>query len=204
MTQRGTVKMARGRGKRGSGRRREAQDGQKPAAAGAAGVDTGWDDEFGAEFEAKFARERAELERSGHTLTRVLFVVFVGIAVLMIVVAIMTGTNTSRKLAREQNALGQVTGITERKDSDGSSYFYPVVAFDVPDGGRYNVQLSEGSWPPSHRVGDLVTVLYDELNPMDARIQSGSGTAALWTWTLVTGILGVGFLLAAVLAWFLG
>ena len=107
-----------------------------------------------------------------------LFVVFLGVAVLMLVVAVLTGMSTGRKLAREQSALGQVTAMTERKDSDGNSFFYPVVAFDVPDGGRYNVQLSEGSWPPSHRVGDLVTVLYDALNPLDARLQGGM--SGLW------------------------
>jgi hypothetical protein len=163
-------------------------------------VGAGWD----AQFDAEFARDSAELERSGRQLTRVLFFVFGAVAVLMLVVAVLTGMNTSRKLAREQSVVGQVTAMTERKSSEGNAYYYPAVAFDVPDGGRFDVQLSEGTWPPEHRVGELVTILYDGQNPMDARIQSGGGTAGLWTWTLVTGILGVAFLLAAVLAWVLG
>jgi hypothetical protein len=192
--------MARDRGRRPNERRR-ARRAQKPRATGNAAAVTA--DEEGLS-DTEFELIGAELDRNGRTLTRVLFYVFLAIAVLMLAVAAMTGISTSRKLARERDALGQVTALTERKNSEGNSYFYPVVAFDVPDGGRFNVQLSEGSWPPSHRVGDLVTVLYDELDPMDARIQSAGGTAALWTWTLVTGILGVAFALAALLAWFMG
>jgi hypothetical protein len=191
-----------GSGPQGSGTRRREGSRRTRSAKNAkqAGGAAALDDQFDAEFE----RDSEDLERSGRILTRVLFFVFLGIAVLMVVVAVLTGTYTRAKLAREQSALGQVTTMTERKDTEGNSFYYPAVAFDVPDGGRYNVQLSEGSWPPSHRVGDLVTVLYDSQNPMDARIQSGGGTAALWTWTLVTGILAVAFALAAVLAWALG
>jgi hypothetical protein len=202
------MRQSRGAGvNMGSGTRRRERDrgtrsakNTKAAGSPSAALNGEWD----AAFDAQFEREAQELEQSGRTLTRVLFLVFLGIAVLMLVVAVLTGRSTQQKLAREQPALAQVTSMTERKDSQGNSFFYPVVAFDVPDGGRYNAQLSEGSWPPQHRVGDLVTVLYDTSNPLDARIQSGGGTAALWTWTLVTGILGVGFLLAAVLAWALG
>lgn len=195
------VKPARervmGSGTRKSQGRRGTRDtkGAKPAGAAAA-LDGDWD--------AQFERDNQEMERSSRIMTRVLFFVFLGIAILMLVVAVLTGVYTSRKLAREQSALGQVTAMVERKDEQGDSFYYPAVAFDVPDGGRYNIQLSEGSWPPSHRVGDLVTVMYDSQNPMDARIQSGGGTAAQWTWTVVTGILGIAFILAAVLAWALG
>jgi Protein of unknown function (DUF3592) len=160
--------------------------------------------EWDAAFDAEFERERQELEQSGRNLTRVLFFVFLGVAVLMLVIAVLTGRSTQQKLAREQPALAQITAMTERKDSQGNSFFYPVVAFDVPDGGRYDAQLSEGSWPPQHRVGDLVTVLYDTTNPSDARIQSSGGTTVLWTWTVVTGVLGVAFLGAAGLAWAMG
>lgn len=199
-----------GSGARRSGTRRDegkrrARSAKNPKGSGAAAaVDAQWDATFREGFDAEFEADREELERSGRTLTRVLLFVFGGIAVLMLVVAVLTGMSTSRKLAREQSVLGQVTAMTERKNSEGNSYYYPVVAFDVPDGGRYNVQLSEGAWPPQHRVGDVVTVLYDRQDPIDARIQSGGGTAALWTWTLVSGILAVAFLGAAVLAWAMG
>lgn len=175
----------------------------KPS-GGAAALDGEWDAASGESSDPEFERESRELADSSRTLTRVLLFVFLGIAVLMVVVAVLTGVTTSRKLAREKAALAQVTEMTERKGSDGNSFFYPKVAFDVPDGGRFNVQLAEGSWPPAYRVGDLVTVRYDGQNPLDARIASGGGTSALWTWTLVTGVLGIAFLGAAVLAWAMG
>ena len=189
----------------GSGTRRRAGDQKARSAKGAqvpttaAALDASFE-----EFDAAFAAQSAELERSGRTLTRVLFFVFLGVAILMAAIALLTGLSTSRKLAREQSALAQVTAMTERRNTEGNSYFYPVVAFDVPDGGRYNVQLSEGGWPPQQRVGDLVTVLYDAQNPLAARIESSDGTAVLWTWTLVTGILAVAFLGATALVWALG
>lgn len=211
------------------GRKRETRKGRKPsvatgAAVGGGSPDSGLpgpgsprpassDDAWDRAFDAEFARDSAELERSGRTLTRVLFFVFLGVALLLLTIAALTGISTARKLAREVSALAQVTALTERKDAQGNSFFYPVVSFEIPgagsDGGspaigRQNVQLAEGSWPPAHRVGELVTVLYDSLNPLDARIASGGGTAALWTWTLVTGLVGAAFLGATVLAWALG
>jgi hypothetical protein len=167
----------------------------------------GEDDEFEQEWarlDAEFEAQRAEMERSGRTMTRALFFLFAGISALMLAIALLTGVGTGRRLAAEQSAVGQVIEMTERANSEGSVFYYPVVAFDLPNGQRQRVQLGEGSWPPAYRVGDLVTVLYQPRDPLDARIDSGGGTAALWTWTIVTGALAVAFALAAALAWFMG
>jgi hypothetical protein len=165
------------------------------------------DDNFDQEWtrlDAEFEAQRVELERSGRTMTRALFFLFAGISALMLLIAVLTGVSTGRRLAAEQSALAQVIEMTERRSSEGSIFYYPVVAFDLPSGQRQRVQLGEGSWPPAHRVGDLVTVRYQPTNPLDARVDSGGGTAALWTWTIVTGALAVAFALAAALAWFMG
>lgn len=164
--------------------------------------DESFDQEW-ARLDAEFAAQAAELERSGKTLTRILFFLFGGIALLLLVIAALTGVSIARRLAAEQRAVAQVVEMVERKNSEGSIFYYPMVAFDLPNGERQKVQLGEGSWPPAHRVGDLVTVLYQPANPLDARIASGDGTVALWTWTVVTGLLGVAFLGAAALAWFM-
>jgi hypothetical protein len=74
------------------------------------------------------------------------------------------------------------------------------VAFALADGSRRTVQMAEGSWPPAYAVGDPVTVLYDPAKPLEARVKSTSGTASLWIWTMVTGILAVAFALATLLA----
>ena len=157
-----------------------------------------------AKLDAEFAAQSAELEQSGRRLTRGLFWLFLGLAAFLLAVALLTGINTGRRLNAERSALAQVIEMTERKNSEGGSFYYPVLAFDLPDGRRQRVQLSEGSWPPAHQVGDLVTVLYLPERPLEARIASSGGALALWTWTLVTGIIGIAFALAAWLARILG
>jgi hypothetical protein len=166
-------------------------------------VDESFDQEW-ERLDAEFDAQAAEMARSGRTMTRVLLFLFAGIAALMLVIALLTGISTARRLSTERSALAQVIDMTERKSAEESIYYYPVVAFDLPGGQRQRVQLAEGSWPPAHRVGDLVTVRYQPANPLDARIDTGGGTAALWTWTIVTGALAVAFALAAALAWWMG
>ncbi len=85
------------------------------------------------------------------------------------------------------------------RDAAGDEFYYPVVRFVLPDGSRQTVQTSEGSWPPAYKVDPAVTVLYDPEHPDQARIASISSTLSLWIWPLVTGILGIAFLLATLL-----
>jgi hypothetical protein len=138
---------------------------------------------------------------------KVVFGVFAGVAVLMLVVAAATGYATARALAREQTAAGRVVELTprtvsvpvetddpNRKRYVDREYFYPVVEFDLPDGTRKRVQTAEGSWPPAYEAGQAVTVRYDRENPLVARIESGS--LLHWTWTLITGGLGLAFTVA--------
>jgi hypothetical protein len=70
----------------------------------------------------------------------------------------------------------------------------------LPDGSRRTVQTTEGSWPPAYEVDELVTVLYDPEHTDQARIASLAGSLNLWIVPLITGILGVTFLLATLLA----
>ena len=80
------------------------------------------------------------------------------------------------------------------QDDAGKDFHYPIVEFVLPDGSIKTVQLSKGSWPPAYEKGETVTVLYDSERPLDARIKSPSGTAMRWVWSIVTGILGVAFI----------
>jgi hypothetical protein len=75
-----------------------------------------------------------------------------------------------------------------------NEYAYPVVEFTASDGRLRSVQMSEGSWPPSHEVGEEVTVRYDPEHPLEARIESFGGNALMWILPGITGILGLGFL----------
>ena len=139
-------------------------------------------------------------ERPSINLGLVVFTVFIGVAVLMCVISVLTGVSAWRRISREAEAQGQVVEMVSRRDEQGNEFFYPVVAFSLADGSRRTVQMSEGSWPPAYEVGDPVTVRYDPGKPLEARVKSSSGTVSLWIWTLVTGILAVAFLLATLLA----
>jgi hypothetical protein len=143
---------------------------------------------------------------------KVVFGVFAGVAVLMLVVAAATGYATTHTLAREQTAAGRVVELTPRTvsvpvETDDPArkryvdreYFYPVVEFDLPDGTHKRVQTAEGSWPPAYEVGQGVAVRYDPDHPTSARIESGSGAVLMWVWTIVTGVLGLAFGAATVL-----
>jgi Protein of unknown function (DUF3592) len=154
-------------------------------------------------LELMAGKDNFELEapaRPSINLGLVVFTVFIGVAVLMCVISVLTGMSAWRKMSREVEAPGRVVEMVSRRDEQGNEFYYPVVAFALADGSRKTVQMAEGSWPPSYEVGDPVTVLYDPEQPLGARLKSASGAAGLWIWTLVTGILAVAFLLATLLA----
>ncbi len=130
--------------------------------------------------------------------------IFTGIAVVMLMVAGISTVNIFSKLGREESAPGKVVDVVEQRyedpETDNVSYYYvPVVEFKSRDGQRMRVQLTEGSNPPSHEVGDEVTVLYEPENPSDARIKSFGSTALMWILPGITGLLGIAFL-GAILA----
>ncbi len=133
-------------------------------------------------------------------MPRLFYGIFLGVAVLMLVIATITGISTARTLAREASTQGYVTSLVTRTDADGGLFYYPVVRFVLPDGSRQTVQTTAGSWPPAHKVDEAVTIAYDPEHPDQARIASLAGALNQWIVTLVTGILGVAFLLATLLA----
>ncbi|MBK9927526.1 MAG: DUF3592 domain-containing protein [Anaerolineales bacterium] len=159
-----------------------------------------------AEFDAEFEKIQKELEPiSNFPVEKVVLSVFTGIAVIMLLVAGVASFNNIRKVNREESASGVVTDMTKRLEYDEQDFnrvvgetYYPVVEFTANDGKRRNVQLSEGSFPPAYEVGDEVTILYEPENPMDARIKSFGSSALMWILPSITGVLGIGFLVAVI------
>ena len=87
-----------------------------------------------------------------------------------------------------------------RQATDGTLYYRPVVAFTLPDGAHRMLQLTEESSTPAYEVDESVTIAYDPdpqpspaSKPPQARRRCGSCP-------LITGILGVAFLGAALFA----
>lgn len=133
-------------------------------------------------------------------LGKIILTVFIGVAVLMCLIATLTGVSTWRGMSREAEAPGQVVEMVTRRDEQGNEFYYPVVEFVLADGSRRTAQMPDGSWPPAYEVGDAVTVLFDPAQPLQARVKSTSGTVSRWTWSIVTGFLALAFLLATLLA----
>jgi len=131
-------------------------------------------------------------------LSKILFALFLGITVLLLAVTAISAAITGRTLASEKRAPGQIFDVIARVDSDGDTYYYPVVEYYLPDSSRRRVELSEGSWPPAYEAGQPVTVLYDPNQPSRARIASLSGTLGILTLPIITGFLGLAFLAATI------
>lgn len=156
-----------------------------------------------AEFDAEFEKMGAQIQPAdGMPIEKIILPIFSGIAALMLLIAGIASVNNILKINREESAPGRVVEmVSERsyinkEDRVVQEFYYPVVQFVANDGKRRNVKMSEGSSLPSHEVGDEVVVLYEPEHPLDARIKSLSSSAGMWILPAITGILGIGFLVA--------
>lgn len=147
---------------------------------------------------AEWEEEQEEVKPS--PLPRIVTLVFLTVAVLMLAIALFSGMNTRRALARQVTGPAQVVELVERRDSSGNPFYYPLVELSLPDGSRQRVQLLNGSFPAAYDVGDPVTVAYDPQDPYSARIQSFGSTLGQYILTIITGILGLAFAAATLLA----
>ena len=126
--------------------------------------------------------------------------VFGAIAVLMLLVAAVSSYSVIDQVNREVTAPGSVVDtVVQQESGETSGFSYPVVAFTDRDGENHTVQVSEGSSPPEWAAGDAVTVRYDPAYPEGARIESWTSDLLLWLLPGITGIVGIGFLLAVLL-----
>ncbi len=154
-------------------------------------------------------RSASDLEISAPTgkasqTPRMIFVLFLAIAVLMLVIFVIATVITSQTLSQEKSATGVVLRLIERQDISGNVFYYPVVEYTLPNGELTRATISEGSYPASYYQGQQVTVRYNPEQPLEVRIQSSSSATGMWTLSIVTGFLGVAFLGAALLVrWFI-
>lgn len=142
----------------------------------------------------------SELETKPFIFPKLIVPLFLAVSLLMLTIASFSAYSTLRLFAREQNAPGRVTELAVRRDSDGKPFYYPVIEFTLPDNRLQTVLVPEGSWPPAYEVGEAVTVAYDPQQPESARIRSTSSTLLRLTVSLITGILGIAFLIATLFA----
>jgi len=130
---------------------------------------------------------------------KLILTIFTGVAALMILIALISSFANIRKITSEKTAPGVVVEMViqwqyvNEQDRVFTDYSFPVVRFIADDGRQRDVQMSEGSSPPSYEVGDEVTVRYNPEHPLDARIASFGSSALMWILPTITSILGVAF-----------
>jgi hypothetical protein len=156
-----------------------------------------------ADFDAEFEKIDDEIQQNeGIAIEKIILPIFTGVAILMLLIAGISSVSNIRKLGREESAPGVVTDVkmersyVNQEDRVVEETYYPVVEFVASDGRRRNIQMSEGSSPPSYEVGDKVIVLYEPDHPIEARIKSMSSTIGMWILPGITGMIGIGFLVA--------
>lgn len=130
-------------------------------------------------------------------LEKLLFLIFSGIAILMIAAAVVAAVYTSRSLSQEKTAPGLVVALIDRQDTEGDTLYYPSVRFKLPDGRTETVEMNTGTYPPSYETGNQVVVAYPPDNPQNARIKTTGSDIGAYLVTIITAVLGGAFLLAS-------
>ena len=126
--------------------------------------------------------------------------ILIGITVILIVVAILFFMRTRDFLEGSLSAEGVVVDFGTRYQ-DGSTYYHPIIEYDMPNGEMIVFQSSTGSKPAAYDVGEEVQIFYDPEDPQDARIDDWLDlylvTFILGLMAFIFGILAAAFTFAA-------
>ena len=156
------------------------------------------------DFDQDFETDWEANKKSAANTQKLILGIFTGVAVLMLLIALISSASAILKMNREESAQGHVVEIIQRReyvneqDRVVQDYYYPVVEYVSRDGRKHSVPMTEGSSAPSHEVGDEVTVLYNPEHPLEARIKSFGSSALMWILPGITGLLGLAFLGAVI------
>jgi hypothetical protein len=106
------------------------------------------------------------------------------ICLLISLFAYLHARSFTRSAARTQ---GTVIRLEKRESSDSGTVYHPVVTFRDAHGAGQELFSSVGSFPPSHKVGDTVTVLYPPAQPQKAKLDEFFD---VWGLAAITGGIG--------------
>lgn len=138
------------------------------------------------------------------TLLLVGVAIFGLVGLLSLYAAWRMAANTRAFQRTATHATGVVTALKEEtsrnKDGSTSRAFYPTIKFQMPDG--KNVSFTADTAVDKHEfpVDEPIKVLYAPANPQQARIDSFDSLGA---GPITLGIFGVGFVVGALLIYFL-
>lgn len=96
-------------------------------------------------------------------------------------------------IEKSLSTTGTVIRLSEEFDDDNDILFSPIVRFETIKGKIIEFKSTTSSNPPSHRVGENVSVLYDPKNPYNAKINSFT---SLWLAPIL--FLGLGIIFSGI------
>ncbi len=151
--------------------------------------------------EEAFKKEIAAGQKEGDAVLKLVQRIFLGVAVILLLVAGILSFSAVSTMNKEKSAIGLVVDMVkqqgylteqDRTNNVARDYYSPVVKFTSTDGRQHSVQMAERSSPPAYEVGEEVTVRYDPQHPLNAHIESSRGE--MWIAPGITGVLGLIFL----------
>lgn len=121
--------------------------------------------------------------------------IFVVVGLVMVGVCLYLYNDSRVFMETAVSTQGEVVAFDRRFDSsarnrDRADSYYPVIAFVARNSTKVRFTANVGSNPPAYAVGEQVEVLYDAINPHNARL---GGFFALWFGTIMMGFMGVLF-----------
>jgi hypothetical protein len=127
-------------------------------------------------------------------VVRLVFGIFFVVGMGLLIGGIFAFQHTRRFLQTAVEVPGVVTENVWREDrtSDNraSWAFYPRIRFRTADGQEISYISNTGSSPPSYRVNEPITILYDPQQPQHASIKS---FVELWLLPVLLGGMGLVF-----------
>lgn len=118
------------------------------------------------------------------TIKKIIGPLFAAIGIIILLFMIGELVGTYRFMKRAERAQGKVVAL----NAGGS---HPEITFIKPDG--QSISYPQGGLVFGYKVGDSVTVFYDEQNPTQATVKS---FGAMWGFLSLGMILGAAFVIA--------
>jgi len=108
------------------------------------------------------------------------YYLILGLGVVFLLLAIFSFRNTMEFLQNGDKATATVIDL-HKYESEGE-VFAPVFTFRTKDNQVITYELAEGNYPPTWKIGETTTVVYDPADPSKVSLYS---YFRVFIWTLV-------------------
>lgn len=108
------------------------------------------------------------------------YIIF-GTGLVLLLLAVLSFRNTVSFLKRAEKATGTVISLRAIQSEEGEVYS-PGFSYRTKDSEICTYELPEGTNPPSWKIGETETIIYDPVHPSEARLYT---YFRIFIWTLV-------------------